>query len=716
VTAPGAAQAAAGEDGVAMNPRYSVLFEPVRIGPVTAPNRFYQVPHASGMTNALPHVRARFREIKAEGGWGVVCTGAVSIHPSSDDAPLPFATLWDENDVRSHALMVDAVHRHGALAGIELWHGGASVMNRASRLPPISPSGIPWMATHIGFMGNQRARAMDLEDIAALRAWQAEGARKARRAGFDIVYVYAGMGYLPYEFLLPEYNRRSDAYGGSIENRVRLVRELIEVTREAVGGRCAVALRISLEELRGRPGSNPGESEAHEVVRLLAELPDLWDVKMDSSPTDCAPSRFSPEGSHEPVIDFVKHLTTRPDTMVSQIKRGVLDLIGGARASIADPFLPSKIRAGREQDIRECIGCNICISSWHDGVPVRCTQNPTAGEEWRRDWHPERVPSAASESRVLVVGGGPAGLECALTLARRGYAVTLADAADKFGGRLRFETQLPGLAAWGRVRDWRLGQLAQLENANLYPANELGADEVLELGHDHVVVATGARWTRTLYTPMEVPAGEIGGPGVFTPEDVAAGLEMRAPVVVFDFDNYYLGGALAEHLAATAAGPVSYVTPAGHASAWTVMTNEQPQVHRALARAGVALHTLSYVGSFDGEVLVLRNLFTGAETPLPCRSLVIVGLRAPNDSLYRALAAREADWPGAGVVSVTRIGDALAPGAIVHAVHSGHRFARSLDAPPGELYRRDAPLSIEVPRIYAAGRDALEGSASPVTA
>ena len=149
---------------------------------------------------------------------------------------------------------------------------------------------------------------MDGDDIQDLLRWQAAGARRAMQAGFDIVYVYAGMGYLPYEFLLPEYNRRTDAYGGSIENRVRLVRELLEVTRDAVGDKCAVALRISMEELRGRPGRNAA-SEAHEVVTLLADVPDLWDVKMDSSPTDCAPSRFSPEGSHEPVINFIKQLT-----------------------------------------------------------------------------------------------------------------------------------------------------------------------------------------------------------------------------------------------------------------------------------------------------------------------------------------------------------------------------------------------------------------------
>src|SRR5246127_1577044 len=321
---------------MARHSRFDILFEPVRIGPVTAPNRFYAVPHASGMTNTMPHMRAGFRETKAEGGWGVVCTGYVSVHPTTDDSPLPYATLWDDNDIRSHALMNEAVHRPGALAGVELWHGGGSVSNKTSRLPPLSPSGVSWMATHVGFMGNQRSKAMDTSDIRNLLRWQGGGARKARSAGFDIIYVYAGMGYLPYEFLLPEWNRRTDGYGGSVANRVRIVRELLEATGEAVGGQCAVALRIGLEELRGRRSENAA-SEAHEVVELLAGVPDLWDVKMDSAPTDCAPSRFAAEGSHEPVIDFVKQITkkpvvgvgrfTSPDTMVAQIKRGVLDLI-----------------------------------------------------------------------------------------------------------------------------------------------------------------------------------------------------------------------------------------------------------------------------------------------------------------------------------------------------------------------------------------------------
>ena len=164
------------------------MFEPVRIGPVTAPNRFYQV-RTPAADQSLPQVRATFRETKAEGGWGVVCTGAVSIHPSSDDSPLPFAILWDDKDIRSHALMTDAVHRHGALAGVELWHGGACTLNRTSRIAPLSPSGMPWLSTHLGFMGNLRPRAMDAADIRDLLRWQAAGARRAMQAGFDIVYV-----------------------------------------------------------------------------------------------------------------------------------------------------------------------------------------------------------------------------------------------------------------------------------------------------------------------------------------------------------------------------------------------------------------------------------------------------------------------------------------------------------------------------------------------
>jgi dimethylamine/trimethylamine dehydrogenase len=509
------------------------------------------------------------------------------------------------------------------------------------------------------------------------------------------------MGYLGYEFLLPEYNHRTDEYGGSLENRIRFVREMLEVTRDAVGKDCGVALRVSVEELRARPGTHQ-QSEAHELIALLSDHADLFDVKMDSSPTDCSASRFTGEGSHEPVIDFVKTMTdkpvvgvgrfTSPDTMVSQIRRNVLDFIGGARPSIADPFLPNKIKEGRIEEIRECIGCNICISSWHDGVPVRCTQNPTAGEEWRRGWHPERVAPARTREKVLIVGGGPAGLECALTAARRGHDVTIADAGSSWGGRLTFEKTLPGLAAWNRVVDYRLGRLRDMANVSMYLESALGVDDIIDLAPDHVIQATGARWTNMLYSSLEIPVGTLEDPEVYTPDDIAAGRLPQGPTLVFDFDNYYHGGVLTEHLAAKGI-EVSYVTPAGQASAWTMMTNELPLVHRALSRRRIPVTTLQTLKDFDGETATLCHLFTDEETKVRCRSVLIVGLRVPRAELREALQARRGELDAAGIRSIATIGDALAPGAIAHAVHSGHKAARELGERGGKIYLRDTPIT-----------------------
>jgi dimethylamine/trimethylamine dehydrogenase len=216
-------------------------------------------------------------------------------------------------------------------------------------------------------------------------------------------------------------------------------------------------------------------------------------------------------------------------------------------------------------------------------------------------------------------------------------------------------------------------------------------DDLLGLEHRHVVIATGARWTKMLYSTLEFPVGELDRPGVYTADDLAAGVVPLGPVVVFDFDNYYLAGAIAERLAKTV-GDVTYVTTAGNASAWTFMTNELPLVHRALAAAQVPIHTLKRVTAFDGESVTIADVYSGSEQHLACRSLVIVGVRTPRDELYQALIARGPDLEKAGISSVTRIGDALAPGAIVHAVHSGHRYARELDTLPGVApYTRDFP-------------------------
>ena len=278
---------------MARDPRYDILFEPVSIGPVQAPNRFYQVPHCNGMGNLRPRMLAAMRGVKAEGGWGVVCTEYCSIHPSTDDLPHPYASLWGQADIKSHALMTEKVHEFGALAGVELWAGGASAANLMTREVPLGVTGMPNLAGH-----PYQTRAMDKKDIRNLHRWHRAAALRAREAGFDIVYVYATHMYLLAQFLSPVHNRRTDEYGGSTENRVRLVRELIEETKDAVGDTCAVAVRMAADDGTGTP-EQPVSEERREMFEMLAELPDLWDVNVHNYEHEMGVSRFVQEASLE---------------------------------------------------------------------------------------------------------------------------------------------------------------------------------------------------------------------------------------------------------------------------------------------------------------------------------------------------------------------------------------------------------------------------------
>ena len=684
---------------MARDPRYDILFEPVRLGPVVARNRFYQVPHCNGMGASRPRMLATMRGIKAEGGWAVVCTEEVEIHPSSDASPAREGRLWDDRDLPALELMAEAVHAHGSLAGIELFHGGINSANRYSRLPAPAPSSRPVRA-----YDPVQTRAMDKSDIKALRAWHRAAALRAKRAGFDVIYVYAAHDLsVLMHFLSRRRNERTDEYGGSLENRVRLLREIIEDTKDAVGDRAAVAVRLAVDELIG-PAGITAEDEGRAVIEMLAELPDLWDVNVSDWNNDSATSRFSEEGAQERYTAFVKTLTTKPvvgvgrftspDTMVSQIRRGVLDMIGAARPSIADPFLPRKIEEGRIDEIRECIGCNICVSGDMTQVPIRCTQNPTMGEEWRRGWHPERIAPKRSNVAVLVVGAGPTGLECARALGQRGYEVHLAEAGTELGGRVAAEARLPGLAAWMRVRDYRIQRLDAMPNVKIYRASRLTPADVLEFAMPHVIVATGARWRRDGVGRWHgVAVSGFDRPAVLTPDDIMAGTLPAGPVIVFDDDHFYMGGVLAEKLR-RAGLDVTLVTPATSVSAWTVNTLEQRAIYTRLIELGVALITGRTVTAFQGDHAILECAYTGTQTHHPCTAVVTVTARLPDDELYQALVSDPDGLAGAGIRSVVRIGDCLAPGTIAAAIHAGHLTAREFDEPAreGVPFRRDLEM------------------------
>jgi dimethylamine/trimethylamine dehydrogenase len=686
------------------DPRYDVLFEPVTIGPVTARNRFFQVPHCNGMGYRDPSAVAEMRGVKAEGGWAVVCTEEVEIHPSSDFSPYIEGRLWDDEDIPALARSAERIHDGGALAGIELAHNGMHVSNGYTRLTPLGPGHLP-----VTGRDPVQARRMSRRDIGDLRRRHRAAVRRSIQAGFDLVYVYAGHNLAAaHHFLSPRFNQRADEYGGTLENRMRLLRELIEDAVEEADGVAAIACRITVDELRGDAGITRAEIE--EVIGALGELPDLWDFVPGSWADDSMSSRFGPEGHQEEWVKGLKQLTSRPvvgvgrftspDTMVRMIRQGILDFIGAARPSIADPFLPRKIEEGRLDDIRECIGCNICVAGDWTMSPIRCTQNPSMGDEWRRGWHPERLRPRGSEAKVLVVGAGPAGLETAQALGKRGYGVVLVEESRQLGGRVAKEARLPGLASWIRVVDYREAQLRKLTNVEHYFESEMTADEVLSYDFDHVAVATGSTWRgdgvgRWHTRPMPVDPGME----ILTPDDIMNGSRPRGQrVVLFDDDHYYLGGVLAELLDAEGFAVV-LVTPAPNVSAWTINTLEQHRIQRRLLEIGVELKLSAAVVEAHADGATLIDAYTGREANIAADTLVLVTARLPNDRLVIDLEERRRQWASAGLSAVRAVGDAWAPGTIAAAVWDGRRYAEELDMvidPDATPFRREVTgLAIE---------------------
>ncbi|HEU0193621.1 MAG TPA: FAD-binding protein [Gaiellales bacterium] len=685
---------------MARDPRFDVLFEPVPIGPVTLPNRFYQVPHCTGFGVEKPWTQAAHRAVKAEGGWGGVCTEYCAVSRDSDETPYVSARMWDDGDAEALRMMTDAVHAHGALAGIELSHTGAHGENSESRLPSLAPSQLAG-----DFAVGVVPKAMTGKDIRRVQDDWVRAAELSRDAGFDIVYVYGAHTYLPGQFLSPYYNRREDEYGGSLRNRARFWLETLERVREAVGADCAVACRVAVAAGGAEAGIDIEEGLG--FVRMADDLVDLWDVNIGSIAEwalDSGPSRFFPEGWQLELTGRVREATAKPIVGVGRItdpylmerivSSGAWDLIGAARPSIADPFLPAKIRDGRLDEIRECIGCNICISRADSRRHLGCTQNPTAGEEHRRGWHPERVPAVRDRDReALVVGAGPAGLECAVTLARRGLRrVRLVEAAPLTGGCLRLISRLPGLGEWGRLVAWRTVQLRKLGNLELETDTRLDAADIRAAGAETVVLATGARWAADGLNPAtRGPIPGAQGGNVLTPEQVVLD-GLRPPgrrVAVYDTDGYFMAPALAELLAGEGY-QVEFVTCHEQVSPFAAETLEDQLTRRRLHELGIAVHRGTTVTAIEPDALVADDEF-GEPRRLGCDGVVLVTQRVSDDALWADLE----DTPG-----VYRVGDCVAPRLLADAVFDGHRLARELESgdPLVALpYLRERPVGDRTP-------------------
>lgn len=692
--------------------KYDILFEPIKIGPKTMKNRFHQSPHCIGAGSDKPGFQAAHRAVKAEGGWGAVNTEYCSIHPESDDTMRVSARIWDAGDVHNLRAMTDAVHKFDCLAGIELWYGGAHAPNMETRQTPRGPSQFV-----SEFETMTYCHEMDHGDIKQVQQYYVDAALRARDAGFDMVNVYGGHAYGPLQWLNAYYNRRTDKYGGSVENRGRFWVETLEQVRNAVGNDCAIASRFAIDTLYG-PSGVEVEEDGLKMIKMADDLVDVWDINVGDIAQwgeDAGPSRFYRQGHQLPWQKFVKQHSkkpvlgvgrfTDPEKMAEVIRNGELDIISCARPSISDPYMPQKIKEGRLDDIRTCIGCNVCISRWEiGGPPMICTQNATSGEEYRRSWHPEKFEKAKSKETILVVGAGPAGSEAARVLMERGYVTHLVDSAEKVGGHLNDITTLPGLGEWGYHRDYREVQLEKLVKKNrdsqlAFGGKRLTADAVLSYGADKVIIATGSSWNGdgvNALTHDPIPGVDASKPNHVTPEQIFAGQKtIGKRVVLLNADPYFMGPSLAEMLAARG-HEVTVIDGVGFGR-YMHFTLEAPNMHRRLHELHIEVIGDSWVSRVEEGRVEYYNVWgegsrreyrgpgvlpreeNRSHKWIEYDTLVLVTGRHSDDTLFRDLKARKDDWASNDIKGVYVIGDAWAPKILADATFDGHRIAREIE-------------------------------------
>ncbi|HML42809.1 MAG: FAD-dependent oxidoreductase [Hyphomicrobium zavarzinii] len=703
---------------MARNPRFDILFTPLKIGSKTIRNRFYQVPHCNGAGTNHPGMNMAHRGIKAEGGWGAVNTEQCSIHPECDDTLRITARIWDQGDMRNLRAMVDHVHSHGSLAGCELFYGGPHAPGLETRTISRGPSQYNSdFATVPGCPGFTYNHEADKDELLRLQQQYVDAALRARDTGFDLVNVYGAHAYGPMQWLNPYYNRRTDEYGGSFQNRARFWIETLEKIRKAVNDDVALVTRCAVDTLYGNKGVEIGE-DGLKFIELASPYLDLWDVNIGDITEwgeDAGPSRFYQIGHENDWIRYIKQATSKPvvgvgryydpEKMLQVVTGGIVDIIGAARPSIADPWLPRKIDEGRIDDIRTCIGCNVCISRWEmGGVPFICTQNATAGEEYRRGWHPEKFEPAKSDKDVLIVGAGPAGSECARVLMERGYTVHLVDSREKIGGYVNEVATLPGLAEWSFHRDYRETQLTKLVKKNKKCQLVLGrkpitADEILTYGASRVIIATGSKWSTTGVnhrTHEPIPGADASLPHVLTPEQVFEGKKpIGKRVMIINYDPYYMAPSLAEKFA-RAGHEVTVATVCG-LGAYMEYTLEGANMQRLIHGLGITVLGEMACSRVEKGRVELFNIwgdghkreFKGSGQ-LPrtensshswheCDTVILVTARRSEDTLYRELKARKGEWEKNGISDVFVIGDAEAPRIIADATFDGHRLAREIE-------------------------------------
>ena len=663
--------------------QFSHLFTPLRIGSVTVPNRLLATAHWIKMAEVDPQGYHEWFQLgdrakhyyaeRAKGGWGLIIIGVTVVHPSCGTGRP--STFRDEA-IPAYAKIAQAIHEHGAKAFVQICHLGRHRASAADDWEVAwgpSPSPVQDSVGH-----GQMCKEMEIEDIQAAVEGFAHTADNMRQAGFDGVEVHAAHDYLLDQFLTPLVNKRTDQYGGSLENRMRLLLEVLQAIRDRCGREFVVGVRLN--GAWTAPGGRD-ISESQEIATRLDALGQVDFINVTGWPLTHA---IAPAGTpHGQLVSYaraikgaVKHAKVFSigrivDPLHAEriLAEGSADMVAMTRASIADPELPNKAREGRLQDIRRCIGSGQgCFAG--TGGPISCTQNPTAGRE--RDWGVGTMTPAAKTKHVLIAGAGPAGMEAAIVAAQRGHRVTLYDIAGRLGGQVPLFARSPRRGEFEHLISWRQRQIENL-GVEVQLGVEVTLGLVARIAPDAVIVATGsapsttAPYADTPHLPA-IPGADL--PHVFTPSDVLEGkLDGSKYVAVIDAVGFYQGSDPVEYLAARGC-KVHAVT---HAPVFgpEMIVIDKPAFIKSLQGKDVTFHTSAIVRRITAQAVEATSTVSGADFTIAGLDAVVVAVQAqPRTALYKALKGH--------VRELYRIGDCLAPRGVSHAIFEGHQTGRTL--------------------------------------